>query len=244
MAEPASAQRTLSPLPTRLGAVVDILIYLAAALGFWGIEEALRAADRFPYPGLFDGGMSLILSFFVIVGLMKWRGQGWADLGLKRPPHWWTIPLWGLVIIAVTIASQLTIVPLLARVLHAPPADLSRYDIIRGNFQLFLVTAVGAMITGGFIEEFIYRGLMIDRLGRILGGGQRGLWIAALLCGVPFGLVHFQWGVGGMLVTAVMGSVLGVMYLATKRNLWPLIAAHATLDLIMMLQVYLGVLTT
>jgi membrane protease YdiL (CAAX protease family) len=108
---------------------------------------------------------------------------------------------------------------------------------------LFLISAGGAMITGGFIEEFIYRGLMVDRLHRICGGGRRSLWLAALLCGVPFGLVHFQWGVGGMLVTAVMGSVLGFMYLATGRNLWPLIAAHATLDFVLMLQVYLGVLT-
>ena len=58
----------------RSGAIADILIYLAAALGFWGIEEVLRAADMFPYPGLFDGGLSQILSFFVVVGLMKWRG--------------------------------------------------------------------------------------------------------------------------------------------------------------------------
>jgi membrane protease YdiL (CAAX protease family) len=222
---------------------VDILIYLAAGSAFWGLEELMRAVDMFPFPGLFDGGISLILSFFVVVGLMKWRGQGWADLGLKKAARWWTIPLWGLVVLIVTLIGQLPVVPLLARLLHAPPPDFSRYDVIRDNLPLFLIAAGGAMITGGFIEEFIYRGLMIDRLGRIFGGDKRGLRLGALLCGVPFGLIHFQWGVGGMLVTAVMGSVLGLMYLATRRNLWPLIAAHATLDFILMLQVYLGVLT-
>ena len=146
-------------------------------------------------------------------------------------------------VLIVSVVAQLTIVPLLARVLNAPAPDFSRYDIIRANLPVFLIAAGGSMITGGFIEEFIYRGLMIDRLGRIFGGGKRGLRLGALLCGVPFGLIHFQWGVGGMLVTAVMGSVLGLMYLATRRNLWPLIAAHATLDFVLMLQVYLGVLT-
>ena len=65
---------------------------------------------------------------------------------------------------------------------------------------------------------------------------------AAVLSGIAFGLIHFEWGFGGIVSTAVMGATLGFMFLATRRNLWPLIAAHATLDFILMLQVYLGVL--
>ena len=233
---------TLGAGPTRVGAFLDILIYLAAALAIYGIEEALRAADLFPFPEAFDGGMTLIVSFFVVVGLMKWRGQSWSDLGLKRPRRWWFIPLWGLIVIVVHIVTQLTIAPLLAALLKVPPPDLSRYDIIHQNLPMLLVALPGTMITGGFIEEFIYRGMMIDRLGRIFGGGKRGLVFAALLNGLPFGIIHFEWGIGGMLVTTVMGSALGVMYLATKRNLWPLIAGHATLDAILMLQVYYGVI--
>ena len=238
--ETVSERYQLSPRPGRKGAWVDIVIYLAAALGFYGIEEALRAADMFPFPGLFDGGMSQVASFFVVVALMKWRGQSWRDFGLKRPRRWWTIPLWGFIILVVTVVAQLTVVPLLAKLLNAPEPDFSRYDILYQNLPLLLIAAPGAMITGGFIEEYIYRGLMIDRLARILGGGRRGIVLAAILSGVPFGLIHFEWGVGGILTTAVMGTVLGLMYLATRRNLWPLIAAHATLDLLLMLQVYFG----
>ena len=118
----------------RSGAIADILIYLAAALGFWGIEEALRAADMFPYPGLFDGGFSQIASFFVVVGLMKWRGQTWSDFGLKRTHRWWFIPFWGFVILVVNVVAQLTLLPALAYVLKVGPPDFSRYDILRGNF--------------------------------------------------------------------------------------------------------------
>jgi membrane protease YdiL (CAAX protease family) len=241
MIEPTEAVKEtfrLGPGPSRVGALVDILIYVAAGLVFYGIEEALRAADRFPFPGVFDGGMTLVASFFVVVALMKWRGQSWPAFGLKRPERWWTIPVWGLVIIVVNIVGQLAVVPLLAALVKAPAPDLSRYNIIYQNLPMLLIVMPGAMITGGFIEEFIYRGMMIDRLGRAFGGGRRGLILAALLNGVPFGLIHFEWGFGGMLVTTVMGSILGIMYLVTKRNLWPLIAAHASLDAILMLQVY------
>jgi membrane protease YdiL (CAAX protease family) len=229
-----------SPSPNRLGAAVDVLIYLALAAGFFGIEEAFRAAGRFPYPGLPDGAPTLVASFLLIVGLMKWRGQSWRDLGLWRPRRWWTIPVYGLVVIVVVIVSQLTLVPLLATIFTTPPPDLSRYDIIRGNLPMLIVSALGTMFTGGFIEEVIYRGFMVDRLGRVLGSDRRALIWAALLSGVPFGLIHFEWGIGGMLGTAVMGSVMGAMYLLTRRNLWPLIAAHASLDAILMIQAYTG----
>ena len=78
-----SAARTLRP--TKFEALADILIYIAAALVFYGIEEILRAADLFPFPAAFDGAFSLIASFFVVVILMKWRGQNWRDFGLRKP---------------------------------------------------------------------------------------------------------------------------------------------------------------
>jgi len=145
-------------------------------------------------------------------------------------------------VIVVNIAAQMTFVPLVGLLFDVPQPDLSRYDPVVGNLRMFLIAVSGAMVTGGFIEEFIYRGLMVDRVARLFGGGKRGLILGALLCGVPFGLVHFKWGVGGMVGTTIMGSALGLMYLATKRNLWPLVAGHAALDFILMLQVYLGVL--
>jgi membrane protease YdiL (CAAX protease family) len=152
------------------------------------------------------------------------------------------VPAWGLVVLAVNIAAQLTLAPALAALFSLPAPDVSQYSVLRGNLGLFLLATAGSMVTGGFIEEVIYRGLMVDRLSRLFGGGRRGAALGALTCGIPFGLVHFEWGLGGILATAVMGATLGLMYLATRRNLWPLVAAHAALDLILMLQAYLGVI--
>lgn len=233
----------IGPGPGRLGALLDIIVYLAAAGAFFGVEEILRAVGWFPYPGLFDGALSLLLGFFVVAWLMRWRGQSWPALGLKRPARWWTIPVWAIAVLAATIVMQVTLVPLLARAFDLPPPELSRYDAIVGNFPLFAASALGAMLTGGFIEEFIYRGLMVDRLARLFGGTKGAVVLAALLCGAPFGLIHFRWGIGGMMSTTVMGATLGLMYLATRRNLWPLIAAHALLDLLLLYQIYAGMLS-
>lgn len=225
--------------PGRLGAAADIVIFIAASLALWFVEKGMRSAGWLPFDAVGDGALALIGGFFVVLALMRWRGQHTSDLGLRRPQRrWWFIPLWGFIVLVVNVVAQLTIVPTLGALFNLPPPDLTRYASIHGNFSLFVVTALGAMVTGGFMEEVIYRGFMIDRLKRLLGGGRRGLVAAALLCGVPFGLIHFQWGVGGIFLTTVMGSLLGAMFLATRGNLWPLVAAHATMDFILMLQVY------
>ena len=235
-----SVRQAESPGPGPAAAALDVGIFVVAAFALWGLEEVWRATGRFPLPGLMDGAPGLVGLFFVAAGLMKWRGQTWSAFGLWRPRRWWHVPAWGLAAIVVNMIAQLTVAPLLARLFEVPAPDLSRYDPLRGNLRLFLIVTPGAMLTGGFIEEFLYRGMMVDRLARIFGSGRRSTLYAALLCGVPFGLIHFKWGVGGMFTTAIMGSVLGLMYLATRRNLWPLVFGHALLDLLLMLQMYLG----
>lgn len=225
----------------RWTAAVDILLTLAASGLLYGLEMGLQSVGLLPESGMYTGAVTLVGTFFFVWWLVRRRGEGLATLGLRRPPTWWFVPAWGLVVLVVNIAAQLTLSPALAALFNLPAPDVSQYAVLRGNLGLFLSTTAGAMVTGGFIEEVIYRGLMVDRLSRLFGGGPRGSVLGALTCGVPFGLIHFEWGLGGILVTAVMGATLGFMYLATRRNLWPLVAAHAALDLILMLQAYLGV---
>ena len=76
----------LGPGPERRGAGLDILIYLAVATMVYTAEKGLRAADKLAYPVFFDGAATLVLSFFMLLWMMRWRGQGWSNFGLRRPP--------------------------------------------------------------------------------------------------------------------------------------------------------------
>lgn len=225
---------------SRWTAAVDILLTLAASGVLYGLELGLQSVGLLPESGMYTGAITLVGTFFFVWWLVRWRGESLAVLGLRRPPTWWFVPAWGLVVFGVNIAAQVTVVPALASLFSLPAPDVSQYNLLRGNLGLFVVAALGSMITGGFIEEVLYRGLMVDRISRVFGGGRRGRLLGALGCGIPFGLIHFEWGLGGIFVTAVMGAILGLMYLVTRRNLWPLVAAHAGLDLVLMLQAYLG----
>jgi membrane protease YdiL (CAAX protease family) len=227
---------------SRWTAAADILLTLAASGVLYGLEMGLQSAGLLPRSGMYTGAITLVGTLFFVGWLVRWRGQRLAVLGLRRPPTWWFVPAWGLAILVVNVAAQLTVVPALASLFRLPAPDVSQYDALRGNLALFVAASLGAMFTGGFIEEVLYRGLMVDRLARVFGGGRRGELLAAIGCGVPFGLIHYEWGVGGIFLTAVMGAIQGLMYLVTRRNLWPLVAAHAAMDLILMLQAYLGLI--
>ena len=54
-----------------------------------------------------------------------------------------------------------------------------------------------------------------------------------------FGAAHFQWGLIGVVQTACMGLALGISYRVLKRNLWILVVAHAYMDTILFVQMYL-----
>jgi len=239
MASP-TGQSAVASTSSRMAAAADILLTLAVAGLLYALELGLQSRGVLPESGMYTGAITLVGTFLFVCWLVRWRGQDLAALGLWQPPSWWFVPVWGLVVFVVTIVGQLTLVPALSALFDLPALDVSQYNVLRGNLGLFIAAALGSMVTGGFIEEVVYRGLMVDRLATIFGGGHRGFVLGALTCGVPFGLIHYEWGVGGILVTAVMGATLGLMYLATRRNLWPLVAAHATLDLLLMLQAYLG----
>jgi len=50
--------------------------------------------------------------------------------------------------------------------------------------------------------------------------------------------MHFQWGLGGIVMTSIMGLVWGVAFLLRGRNPWIVIMAHSTAHIALVLQLY------
>ncbi len=69
---------------------------------------------------------------------------------------------------------------------------------------------------------------------------NKGRSISILLSSIIFGLVHYQWGTLGIVQTGFMGLVLGICYIKLNKRLWKLVLAHAYMDTILMLQLYLS----
>lgn len=87
-----------------------------------------------------------------------------------------------------------------------------------------------AAVIGVSIAAFAVELLLAD----VLPSGDEARGVIAVI----FGLVHFQWGLGGIVATIIMGLVWGVAYLLCGRNLWIVIIAHSTAHLLLVMQLY------
>ena len=114
------------------------------------------------------------------------------------------------------------------------------YDYMQGNLPMLLLALAGVYVVSSFGEEVIYRGFLINRITEMGDGSKTALRIAVVISAIVFGLVHFGWGLFGIVQTTFMGLALAIAYLVVKRKLWVLILAHAYMDTVLLVQVYLG----
>jgi len=118
-------------------------------------------------------------------------------------------------------------------------ADTSEYGYMSGNLPMLLGALAAAWVVSSWGEEVVYRGFLINRFAELSTARFR--WAAAVIgSAVLFGLAHFSWGPSGMVQTGFMGLALGIAYLRLKRNLWVTVLAHAYMDTILFVQMYLG----
>jgi membrane protease YdiL (CAAX protease family) len=119
-------------------------------------------------------------------------------------------------------------------------ADVSGYDYLRGNLPMLLVSLGTIYVVSSLGEEVIYRGFLIDRLERLLGGARRSTWVAVVISSLVFGAAHFGWGIVGVVQTTFMGLAFALSFIWFRRNLWILVAAHAYMDTALIVPLYLA----
>jgi membrane protease YdiL (CAAX protease family) len=90
-----------------------------------------------------------------------------------------------------------------------------------------LIPYLALAITAGLCEEFLYRGFAIAALARL----GLSAWLVILASSILFGLAHSYQGRGGIVMTFVVGLVLGVSRL-TYNSLVPAIFWHSAVDIV------------
>jgi hypothetical protein len=171
---------------------------------------------------------------------LRLRGLRWKDVGFARPQRW-GYALW-LGIAAGTIMEVFELFvsqPLLTRWLGKMP-DLSDFTDLVGNLKLTLLFLVLVWTLGALGEELVYRGYLMNRLAGLLRGSRTG-WITGLIVmSIVFGCAHIDQGRTGMTENILSGLLLGLLYLASGRNLAVPVIAHAFSDSLDFLLIYLG----
>lgn len=218
--------------------LADIALVALVSIAAFLVETA--AADLLPWGAEARGVIAVLAGAGTALAITFRRGGGLADLGLRRPRRWLTVPVWALGILVVFVAAQNVAPLLVAPFFDLPQPDMSRYDAVRGNPAAAISLAIALPLTAAIPEEILYRGFLIERLTRLLAGMRGATVVAVLAQALIFGSVHFQWGAGGIVFAAIMGAVWGFAFLLCGRNLWITIIAHSMAHLALVAQLYLS----
>jgi hypothetical protein len=182
---------------------------------------------------------SVILAL-VIIWMARRRRESLSAFGLARPRRIWLAVVLGFVFVAVSLFVLQPLKDLLSEAVRAAPADLRTLEHIHGNLAAYLVWLVTAWVAGGFSEELIFRGYLMNRLAAI-GRGSVWAWgFAITVQAMLFGLGHFYAGPGVALMVGFGALFSGVYFLIAGRNLWALILAHGIWDTLGITLIYLN----
>src|SRR6266853_4467014 len=210
--------------PRRWRYLVDIIVLLAVT---FLLDAALGAFVQMPIDlekGFVLDAIGKVLLVGVGCGLVLLRGERLADIGLKRPESWTRTLIIGVGFAAIVfVAIYLSEKAGLRR-------DLSKFKDVQGNPELAFIAVLYAFIGAGFYEEFTFRGFLMQGLAMMFGG-SRGAWIVACIAqGALFGLAHAYQNPLGIAITGTLGILMGLLVLASGRNLWPVIIGHGLFD--------------
>ncbi len=189
------------------------------------------------------GAVGILLSAIVVGEFLRIRGSSWREFGLIKPESLWKTLLVAIIAYVAVMGTITVAASFVLNVLGERP-DVSRFNNIQSNLPLLLLWLLLSWIIGGFGEELIFRGFLMNRLAQVFGG-TRVAWAAALvLQAVIFGLGHSYQGAIGIIVTGVTGLAMGAIYLIVKRKLWIPIIIHGLNDSVGFILLYFGVIST
>ncbi len=164
----------------------------------------------------------------------------WSTIGLSRPGNLKrAIALGVFAGVLLELFAVFVTTPGISALFGVEP-DYSELKSVQGNLKLLLVFLGFSWVIAAFGEEICFRGFLMKRLAQVFGE-SRTAWIASLLLSsVLFGWGHTEQGVSGWVQEGLSGLWLGILFLATKRNLAVPIVAHGVSNSLAFVLIYLG----
>lgn len=228
----------------QVNVVFDILIVVAASALAYFLEGLVNDVGWISIGPEARGASAVVGGALATIAVVYVRGGTLADLGFRRPERWSIVLLQALIILVAFVVAQALIPLLISLIITVPDTDWSRYSSLAGNISAAITMALVLPLTASIPEEIIYRGFLMSRLSIIFGQAGRGTVITVLIQALVFSSIHYSWGIGGVLMTFIMGIIWGTAYILCNRNLWPVILAHSGGHILFVISLYFGVSNT
>jgi membrane protease YdiL (CAAX protease family) len=217
--------------PARL-AFVDICIL---GLVFWSIWS-LRFAEV-QNVGLW----SVLAAVGAGAVLMAMRRESWRDIGLRAGGNARFVLSRAGEFSILTLVTGFTVIGI-ATALGYPPSQSAVLAQQPETLSGFLLDIVFGVWVGAAIgEELFFRGILLSKFTTLFGGGRSALVLAVLAQAIWFGAGHASQGVSGMIMTGVIGAVVGTYFVTRgRRALIPLMIGHGLIDTVSQTIYFIG----
>ncbi len=193
---------------------------------------------------IFVPQIGIVVSFFaVLIYLLlgKDRRLKLNSIGFKKPPSWLKTILISLALgIVIELSFQIFLNPLF-EILTKSNIDLTAYEIVKGNFQYYLLMVLMGFVIGGLLEEILFRGFLITRISQLFNNEKIGASIAIIITSAIFGSSHIYQGWSGVLSTGFIAVIFGIIFIKFNKNLWYTIFTHGFINAVGFTVLYLGI---
>ena len=186
--------------------------------------------------------MGYVLAILLGGYILNLQNSSWKEVGLQRPSSWAKTTLsavgaWVGALVIFILVQNIVVGVMIAAGTVPMAIDESRFNSVIGNLPFLILMVTLAWTTIAFGEELFYRAFLISRL---MDHAQTGKWIAILISGFLFGIVHFAEGPIGILSNGAFGILFAWIYVRSNRNLWITLIAHGLLNTLRFILLYAG----
>jgi membrane protease YdiL (CAAX protease family) len=182
-------------------------------------------------------GFAPLFEPFGVLPALWWTHRSrtpWSELGFVQPRSWIATVAIG---VAFGTAFKLAMKAIVMPLLGAPEINQAYHYLVGNSAALVGMMAV-VVFGAGFGEEFVFRGFLFERLGKLLGTDVPAKAATVVLTSVYFGGIHyFVQGFSAVEQSTIMGLVFGTIFLIRKR-IFMLMVAHAAFDVVAVLIIY------
>jgi membrane protease YdiL (CAAX protease family) len=190
------------------------------------VEVVLAAAAV-----ILDLGIPTLVILAMMVASLLIRRQGLATLGLHRVAHGWVLAAKMLAFAAGWTLVNVGLLKPIANHLTGTTQDMSQFMALKGNLTMLLTLTALSWALAAFGETLAFIGYIQTRITEVIGSTGARLGITVVLSSVLLGLLHPEYGIIGVLISAVDGVFYSVLRYRYK-TLWAPILAHGFLNTI------------
>ena len=218
---------------TPKGYLLELIIYIAI---MFLIRETSIPNTHYLVTGFLYSGTTLLVATL----FMKRRGITWKSIGLRRPK---SIPNTFLIagIVVIIIISLLLIFNLIQDSFsfvkessEAAKGTSTGQTLSNGDYGYVFYVILFVWLQSG-LEELLERGFLITWVEGLFSNWKFKTVIAVIFQACIWGFRHSYDISDRSVSVALIGIIMGIVYVKFDRNLWPVIIAHCAMNTISLL---------